>query len=685
MHSISINALSDDLLVKILLHSQQPAPRKSASSTLWASVEPRPTYTSQHPYGDESLQQQTDSPLAPPSASADAAFTLLIASVCRRWRRLAQRHVSTLLVKENCVVSRQDLKNAIRCFPNLTRLHLSDGSIETIDDALLAHIASSCPNLKALHVGNEIVPMDWEREEDHPVTEDGLDHLLRCCTQLQHLSLYCAHGAAKLPDAFYHLTRLHTLGLTDCSALESAELSRLASLAALSVDTNPQDDPTPWGLAHLPALTTLSCCNETRLFIPEREQGDDAFSFAQLRFLKSLEFDDVSPRFDLMFPRDSSCSRLERLLLRDCNGLERLPDEIGGLLPCLRQLSIRKCESLSELPHGFASLSCLETLSISLCNIVSLPENFGELPALKSLSLFLKHLTDLSASFSQLTFLGTLNLGRCEELRELPPGFGNLTALRSLCIENAPLLELPEDIGRLANLRVFHLSENRAQKRFPPSFTRLASLTSLGVFLGLGSGTASCAILPSLEDLDVHLAGEAEELPLSLAFCPSLRSFTIQSAGCMQELPNDIGATVQQLRQLHIKHAEELTELPASIAELRSLTCIQVHAPKLSSLPDHVGALSRLRKLDLSNCSALTHLPASLTRLSCLHSLNLSSTSVCSLPPGLAQLTRLKKLDLDGCRQLEGLPKDLTELNCFTGWMSRGVTKCWMVGAESEV
>ncbi|CAI5496989.1 unnamed protein product [Closterium sp. Naga37s-1] len=523
---------------------------------------------------------------------------------------------------------------------------------------------------------------------DPPATEAGMQHFLRRCTQLQHLSFYCAHGAAKLPDAFYHLTKLYTLALTNSSALEFVKLSRLVSLAALSVDTNPQDDPTLWGLAHLNALTTLSCCNETRLLLPEREQGDGAFSFAQLRFLKSLEFGKISPRFDLMFPQHSSCSRLERLLLRDCNGLESLPDEIGDLLPCLREMSIRKCENLTDLSHGFASLTCLHTMSISLCNIVSLPENFGELPALKSLSLYLLHLTDLSASFSQLTSLETLNLVDCKDLRQLPPRFGNLAALSSLCIQNSPLLELPGDIGRLANLREFYLSENRPQQRLPPSFTWLASLASLslclcaiaelleavgqllkkltlncvGLIRGLDSeDTATCAILPSLEDLDVHLAGEAEELPLSLAFCPNLRTLTIQSTGRMQALPNDIGSSIPQLRQLHIQQAGEITGLPASVSELHSLTSIQVHAPKLLSLPDHIGALSKLRKLDLSKCSALARVPASLTQLSCLHDLNLRSTSISSLPC-LTHLTRLKKLDLGGCRQLEGFPEDVTEL-----------------------
>ncbi|CAI5973375.1 unnamed protein product [Closterium sp. NIES-65] len=105
-------------------------------------------------------------------------------------------------------------------------------------------------------------------------------------------------------------------------------------------------------------------------------------------------------------------------------------------------------------------------------------------------------------------------------------------------------------------------------------------------------GLVGIVSLSSLEHLELALAGEAEELPLSLALCPNLRTLTIHSAARLKALPDDLGSAVQQLRQLRIERAGELRALPDSLTHLHCLTSLQVHAPKLPSLPDGIGALS---------------------------------------------------------------------------------------------
>ncbi|CAI7828415.1 unnamed protein product [Closterium sp. NIES-54] len=108
-----------------------------------------------------------DPPLPP--AFADAAYNLLIASTCRCWRRLARRHVSTLLVKTNRAVSLEDLMAALDCFPNLTHLHLSGSSAQDIDETFLAR-----PNLTGFHLERPIV----ESPESDQAGETLLRHVL---------------------------------------------------------------------------------------------------------------------------------------------------------------------------------------------------------------------------------------------------------------------------------------------------------------------------------------------------------------------------------------------------------------------------------------------------------------------------------------------------------------------------
>ncbi|CAI5523034.1 unnamed protein product [Closterium sp. Naga37s-1] len=783
-----IHGLSDDLLINILWPSKQLTsydPIEINTSTDF--VLPRPTYTSENPYGDEpntpgesSFRRKSNSPLTAPPALTDVAYNLLIASVCSRWRRLARQHISMLVVKENRAVSLRDLTAAIACFQNLSHVHLSDNSVESIDDAFLARLAAACPTLVSLHVGKGITPeWAWDREDEHPVTEAGLDHFVRSCTQLQHLSLYCLHRYGKPPASLSLLTDLHTLTLTHSAALQAPGFTNLCSLATLSVDISEHDEELDLTtLVHLPAFANLALCGETKLNL----EGENAHpvSFARMAHLESLEFDYNSPRFSLLFPSGVTFSRLERLLLSGCDKLERLPDDIGERMPHLRDLTISSCHNLPELPDHFTSLHCLQKLTISSLDLASLPASFGKLSVLKDLTLHRLPISGLPDSFHQLTSLEVLNVHDCLAMVELGASFGSLHALKSLSIANSPKLVLPEDIGVLTDLHTFRVTLNSVQELLPSSFTQLMSLTRLELNLcdmiqelpeglerlsnlrelsiwsrstiqklpesitDLGSlevlrvdgcsslcsipGSLSalgrlrelaigkCAQLPelsnslppslevlslgcpqqltpltelpvlpmlrhisltsvvllrglvgivslsSLEHLELALAGEAEELPLSLALCPNLRTLTIHSAARLKALPDDLGSAVQQLRQLRIERAGELRALPDSLTHLHCLTSLQVHAPKLPSLPDGIGALSRLRVLNLAHCSSLTCLPASLTRLSCLHELNLGWTAIRSLPCRFAQLSRLKTLDLQVCEHLQSLPDDFTQL-----------------------
>ncbi|GJP41142.1 hypothetical protein CLOM_g826 [Closterium sp. NIES-68] len=793
-----ITDLLDDILVKIFWPSSRPSSSSSEADPSWIPLWPTPKYL----YGVDDAQEvlsvaQTSVIPLPLSPAADAAHHLLIASICSRWRDLAKRHVATLLVKKDCVVSRQDLANAVSCFPNLTHLHLCDHSVEALDDVFLAHLASSCPKLTALHVGeHNRVDADCDddsRNGEHLLTECGLDRFFRRCPHLEHLSLYCLGKGPALPVSLFQLPHLRTLLLDHPTGRMAPFLTGLTCLTSLSIDSGGW---TCHQLSTLVLLTTLTSLSLSHHIILESEDPPFA-AFSQLPSLRSLRFGlqrlrlnqlDSSPQFSRMFQSESSCSLLERLKLTYCHELHRFPDHIGQLLPRLKKLSICFCRSLVHLSEQFTSLTSLQSLIISECSVSSLPENFGNLPVLKTLVLHGLPLENLPESFCQLASLETLFIIRCWKIQELPLGFGHLPVLQSLCLKHLPLLDLPEDIGLLVNLHTFVLDNYYGQKRLPSSFTQLSSLTRIEINLcGIAElpehitalarletlRIQSCRDLSSapanfggltrlkqlkisrdLETLPLFLRGlknqlkglkqlepgrDLETLPLSLedlrlgsfdlitplpaipvlsgltklklirvrfpggladgeilsglkhlkqlklvladdatkflsslSCLSDLRTLTISSAGSMRELPEFVASAVQQLRQLGINMGGELRELPANITTLQRLTSIRIHAPKLSSLPDGIGALSRLRKLDLSKCSSLAHLPASLTQLSCLHELNLSNTSILSLPRSFSRLTRLKRLNLQGCKQLGCLPEDLAELKMLNDLDTNG-------------
>ncbi|CAI5997534.1 unnamed protein product [Closterium sp. NIES-64] len=634
-----INDLLDDILAKILWHCEESTPWKPESDALWSrhSLSPKPRYLRSIVLDKDPSPEEEDSyPVSYPSAIPTAAKIFLVSSVCRRWRDVAQRNISTLLVERKQAISLQQLSNVVACFPNLTHLHLCDDSVETLDDSFLAHLASSCPQLKILHVGRGIThhPDYVGPKHKHPITEAGLDRFFQRSAQLEQLSLLCLHRDVHLPASFFHLTRLHTLALTAASALEAPDLETLASLTTLHIASPELNEEQLANVRRLPSITSVSLS--------------------------------AGPTFDVELLSDWPLSSLEWLQISDCRELEQFPDSIAELLPRLRELTVSRCEALEELPEGVCSLEHLETLSIINCEHFScLPENIGSLTALKTLVLGTLLLAFLPDSVCQLSSLETFVLS-CDSICELPADFCCLTALTTLCLGH---VALPADIGRLRNLHTLLLRDSYQSRHLPSTWLSL-SLT------------------PHL-----NLAGVAEELPFPLTFLSRLRTLIIDSAWSLQRLPADIGSALPQLRKLKLVNAHELRELPASVAELENLTVLVCYARKLASLPHAIGALSRLRELHLIGCEQLEQLPASLTQLACLNKLSILNSPIRSLCSNAAQFTRLRSLDLSGCAQLEALPGDLSKtqmlawaqdegLNGKVG--NEGIERVWPEGVNGE-
>ncbi|CAI5527060.1 unnamed protein product [Closterium sp. Naga37s-1] len=456
-----------------------------------------PTVTALH---HEACYQQSDTmfPAPPlPPAFADAAYNLLLASICRRWRRLAQRHVSTLLVKKDRAVSRDDLAAAVACFPHLTHLHLSDGSAQPIDDAFLAHLPACCPKLTAFHLGSYIVPQGSEYDspgEYDPagkalVTPAGFDAFFRGCTQLEHLSLGCLHANFGLPPSLFQLAHLRSLAVADLSSILTTDVEKFTSLTALAINTEVWDFHDLENLALLPRLASLSITEE--ISSSQATSRSPPFSFPRLPSLTSLDLGfSPCPPFDRMFPAESPCSMIERLSLYQCGELHTLPDDMGERLPRLRELSITMCNALLEQPDQVTSLTSLRSLNLAECAFRGLPDRFGHLPCLTSLVLHKLNI-HFPASFSLLHSLETLVITDCATLAELPAGLGALTALKRLCVAECPSVVLPGDVGQLTSLHTLFLKSCTAPRLLPPSFTQLASLARLELGPCIGTPDSS--------------------------------------------------------------------------------------------------------------------------------------------------------------------------------------------------
>ncbi|CAI5521198.1 unnamed protein product [Closterium sp. Naga37s-1] len=639
-----------------------------------------------------------------PPASADAARNLFIASVCRRWRRLVQRHVTALLVKEDRVVSRRDVLNAVACFPHLTHLHLADGSVETLDDTFLADLASSCPGCLS-----SLTALSFE---NFPLHFEQLSNLLQL-TNLIRLSLPLvlppvspdppAFSLAQLP--FLKSLNFRLLDLQFSVFFPLGSPYRFLKHLQLS-NSLIQRLPSSIGQV-LPRLQELSISG-CRIF------SDLTDEFTSLTCLESLTIS--SCRVSTMPDNFGNLPALKALVLHELP-LLRLPASFTRLAS-LESLLLVGCGEVEGLPAGFGRLTALQTLSVAWSSTL-FPEDLGGLTNLRTLYFRYSRQEQLPSSFTQLTSLTRLELDQCG-IAELPEGMAEMTHLQELYIQDCHFLkELSGVVTALISLEVLRIEECNNLSSIPRRLDSLIKLTQLGVRgcywlneapqalplslqalsfvtnehaaslpdistltglreLCLGIVDATCveaisAHLCGVKHLELELEEDAEDALSLLARLPLLRTLTLKGVRSVNNLVGNNDSALLELRQLNIRTwSERFTELPAAITTLHHLTSIQILAPMLSSLPDGLGALSRLRKLDLSHCSSLTQLPASLTHLSCLHELNVSNTSIRLLPAGFANLSRLKKLDLDQCEQLEALPDDISDLRMLDFLSTRG-------------
>ncbi|CAI5979151.1 unnamed protein product [Closterium sp. NIES-64] len=576
-----INDLPNDVLAKILWHCEENTSWLSDSDALWSRhlLWPKPQYLRSIPIDEDSSPEEETTLIPTPSAVPSAAKIALLSSVCRRWRALAKRDVSTLLVERNRVISLQELSHAVARFPNLTHLHLCDGSVETLDDNFLSHLASSCPNLRILHVGSEITHdpgyAGWKHQ--HPITEAGLDRFFKQCSQLEQLSLLCLHLDVELPPSFFHLTRLHTLALTTASALEDPDLESLTALTTLhiaSVELSIEQ------LSNLSALETffLLWCEP----IHELPAG-----FGCLTALKTL-----------------------------CLGRVALPVDIGRLCN-LQTLLVRESSHQRHLPSSLTEISSLTRLELELCHVEALPEGVGELSNLRELHVSCcSHLTALPASVTCLTRLETLTLSGCRELAFVPTGLDGLTRLKQLVVTWVSVACGKAVSRSLSHLEHLRLTLANDAEELPFALTFLSRLRTL-IVQGAGHvqrlppdmGT----VLPQLRKLKL-CADELRELLASVTALENLTSLEVHYASQLASLPDGIGALCR-LRQLQLLFCEQLEQLPASLTCLTCLNELAIPHSSIRSLCPNFARLTRLKSLSLSGCAKLQALPGEMSEL----------------------------------------------------------------------
>ncbi|WP_372359765.1 type III secretion system leucine-rich repeat domain-containing effector XopL [Xanthomonas axonopodis] len=210
--------------------------------------------------------------------------------------------------------------------------------------------------------------------------------------------------------------------------------------------------------------------------VPLPQFPDQAFRLSHLQHMTIdaaglMELPDTMQQF----------AGLETLTLAR-NPLRALPASIASLNR-LRELSIRACPELTELPEPLASTDAsgehqglvnLQSLRLEWTGIRSLPASIANLQNLKSLKIRNCPLSALGPAIHHLPKLEELDLRGCTALRNYPPIFGGRAPLKRLILKDCSnLLTLPLDIHRLTQLEKLDLRGCVNLSRLPSLIAQL--------------------------------------------------------------------------------------------------------------------------------------------------------------------------------------------------------------------
>ncbi|CAB4284377.1 unnamed protein product [Prunus armeniaca] len=246
------------------------------------------------------------------------------------------------------------------------------------------------------------------------------------------------------------------------------------------------------------------------------------------------------------------CTSLEHLSIYSCGNLEAIPITHG--LPSFHKLEISNCDELSSLPSGLQHCTSLEHLSIRHCrNLEAIPITHG-LPSLRQLKI----------SF-------------CAELSSLPNGLQHCTSLEHLSIINCWNLEAIPSLDSLTQLRELEICRCGGLKSLPPnafaaSLTQLKEL-EIGWFWEELDSFPVFQVIPQLETLSLWGWPKLSCLPKQVQCFTCLTSLTIHSFDGMEALPEWLG-NLASLKILSIWKCKNLMYLP-TLEAMKCLTKLQ--------------------------------------------------------------------------------------------------------------
>ncbi|KAL6315390.1 hypothetical protein AAG906_000500 [Vitis piasezkii] len=538
-------------------------------------------------------------------------------------------------------------------------------------------------------------------------TEDVDASCLECQRNVEHRKL-CLKGQTISLLPIERASEFDTLCLRECKNLESLPTSiwEFKSLKSLFCSHCSQLQYFPEILENMENLRVLHLNKTAIKELP-----------SSIKHLNRLEVLNLDGCKNLVTLPESICDLcfLEVLDVGYCSKLHKLPQNLGRLQSlkilyarglnstCCQLLSLSGLCSLkklilygSKLMQGviLSDICCLyslEVLDLSFCNIDEggIPTEICHLSSLQQLLLTENLFRSIPAGVNQLSMLRLLDLGHCQELRQIP---ALPSSLRVLDVHECTRLETSSGLlwSSLFNcfksvIQDLECKIYAREKRF--ARVNLIISVSCGMPKWIShhkKGATVVAKLPQnwyknndllgfvlycvYDPLDNESEETLENDETYFQYGLTLRGHEIQFVDELQFYPScHCYDVVPKMWMTYYPKVEIVKNSPSN--KWGQLTA-SFYCTNLVSLPESICNLSSLKILNVSFCTKLEKFPENLRSLQCLEGLhasglNLSMDCFSSILAGIIQLSKLRVLELSHCQgllQVPELPRSLRYL-----------------------